>query len=429
MAYTQAELDLLAQYPDGTELYQIYDRNPELRVPSQAELDAQEAAATQKESLKGTAGYDEWRLYAGDQTLGSKDQAANLLSRYETETSLRTDQWGNQAQLTKGQWDAFQRYIGEAENSGWETTELNSTYGINPPTNTNIIDAFVGLEDPHGYTPAGINRVEDYYTDQYGTAEGFSEAELPGALTRVYGELQGQTPMGLGWMDMYHTYNKWEQEDEMWRQEMLGVNEELFPKALAQQRAQMAAGGMESGTEQWKRNQAALEGQRVDIEQQYAEKQKALSETSVHGALKSQYEEMRELPEMRGIEKTETLYRDVSTWADEIDKYTGAQYGRDSETGEQILINEGYWSTTPGHYDITSEPYENIYTQGTETGRLLYGTDEAKTVAPSFDEFFQGQFGLASGVANPYEAKGVSNQPETEEDKRAKMAASGAEMV
>lgn len=259
----------------------------------------------------------------------------------------------------------------------------------------------------------------------YGTK--FSDADIEGALTGKYGELQGKPAMGQGWMDMYHTFNKWEQEDEMFRTEMMGLQNEMFPAAEAQQRAAMAAGGMETGSEQWRTALKGIGDKRMDVEAEVAERRAALEDTSVYKALMGQFEDMKGTSEMRGIEKTETRFTDVSSWVDPVEKYTGATYARDSETGLQTIIREGYWSTVPGHMEVTSSPYEHSYTEGTKTGRLLYGANEDKSGDPTFNDFYQSQFGAASNVANPYEL-GVSNQPVSDDDARARIAASGANM-
>jgi len=143
--------------------------------------------------------------------------------------------------------------------------------------------------------------------------------------------------------------------------------------------------------------------------------------------LQAQYEAMKGTAEMRGLEKTGTAYNDVIKWNDPTDKYTAPKYGYDSSSNSSVQISEGYWTSTPGYYSTVKEPYEYQYTEGVETGQLLYGGGEEEQ---SFNEFYQSQFGEASGIEDPYSTVGgdVSNQPESEEDKRARISASGAVM-
>jgi len=357
---------------------------------------------------------EEWRLYSGGQMLGdTSNMDSRLIEGYES-TGGRNVRMGTgapnsgvTAYLNRGQAATYDRY-----NAEWKAVDrgsysknqemynaIDAKYGVNRLGLPHTVFANKSMDQLYGYSPAGIGVAKNYYTGQYGTAEGFAEGEeLETALTNVYGELQGPAAMGQGWMDLYHTYNKWEQEDAMFGEEMLGLQSELFPKAIAQQKAMMAAGGMKFGSQQWQTAVKGIQDKRIDVEAEMAERKAALEDTSVYKALAGQFDKLSGEKEMRGIEKTETRFQDVSSWVDEIEKYTGARYGYNSETGQQELISEGYWTTTPGHYEMSSEPYDYTYTQGTETGRLLYGEGEAKETGPSFDEFFQGQFGQASGV-------------------------------
>lgn len=381
-------------------------------------------------------GYDKWRLYAGDQLLGSDNMDESLKNMYGEEFSRNISYANTSFDLNRGQDATYQSFRKELSGTvdsltGYYVTPkvqaLYDKYGV--ASGTEIAFSNKSQDELYGWDP-DVEDVKEHFTDFYGTAEGFQEPELSEVYDRVYGEVTPNMNMGLGWMDMYHTFNKWEQEDAMWNESMLGLQNELFPAAFAQQRAKMAAGGMEQGSEQWERSLQGIESQRVDVEAESAERKVALENTSIYKSLMGEYESMKDTAEMRGIEKTGTAYEDVIKFVEATEKYTGPKYGYDSETNSSVIIREGYWTYTPEYYATVSSPYEYTYTEGVETGNLAYGSEADPSVAASFDEFYQSQFGAATGVTDPYEAvtSDISNQPESESDRQARMAASGTLM-
>ena len=80
---------------------------------------------------------------------------------------------------------------------------------------------------------------------------------------------------------------------------------------------------------------------------------------------------------------------------------------------------------TPAYNSVVQTPYEETYQKETDTGDLLYGVDGE---TPSFEEFWGQNFSGATDVENPYLDRGLSNQTESETDRRARMAASGMAM-
>jgi hypothetical protein len=376
---------------------------------------------------------DEWRLYSGGQALGDQSGMDSRLSQGYESTGGRTvgDGSGNSSStvrisLNRGQANTFDRYIQERNNADPKNyASVDSKYGVDI-NNYRTQFASKSTDQLYGYNPAGIGTVKQYYTGKFGTASGFAEGdELGGALDRVYGEIQGKQDLGKGWEELYQSVDRWKQQDRMWYESAVGSQDELFPKAIAHQKAQMAAGGMQEGTALWNDNVNKINNQRLDIEGTYEQKQQALKESQSYQALNNQYQDMKGTMSTRAKEATRTRISNEVITHEATTKWQGARYGRDSETGEQIVISEGRWIDTPAYDEVVSTPYEETYNQTTKTNDLEYGIDGAE---PTFDEFYDQQFSGATNVDNPYVDRELSNQPESETDRRARLSASGQEM-
>lgn len=384
------------------------------------------------------ASADDWIIHSTGSALGGENIASLLSLPQETDVlpgqhlifqSPYDSKYNQYASgLTAAQLDTARRYQRDimANQSGDAYNQINQLYGVNPVPNEQQWQQFAGkpVEQLYGYQSPDQTYREQYYGDLYGRGESFTPEQIEGALTNRYGEVVPGADMGEGWKELYHTYNKWQQEDEMFRKEMYGLQGEVFPQAEAQQRALMASGGMEAGSEQWVRSLSNIQDKKLDIEAEMAERRSALEDTSIYKSLQEEYQKLRGAKEMRGVQTTETRYQPVNKFIDATEKYIGPKYGRDSETGEQIVISPGRWETIPAHYELTQQPYEHTYVKGTETGNLQYATDEGEEM--SFDDFYQSQFGATEGVANPYLNSGVSNQELSEDEKRARMIVGGA---
>ena len=273
-----------------------------------------------------------------------------------------------------------------------------------------------------GYVPPTTDRREEM-AQKYGTQ--FTATQIEGAMTERYGKLQAPQDLGKGWETLYQAMDKWRQQDAMWLRQATGEQDELFPKAIAHQKAAMSAGGMKAGTAQWNRNIENLNRQRLDIQGTYEQKQKALKESSTYKSLKNQYNAFKGKTQIRTKEALRTRYSDELIQHEAEQKWQGARYGRDSETGEQIVISEGQWVTIPAYTEVISTPYQEKYIEETDTGELQYGVNGA---TPTFDEFWQQNFSRAKNVENPYADRDISNQPESEDDRRARQSASGMAM-
>ena len=372
---------------------------------------------------------DLYRLYKGGQLLGGEDVGSQLIQSYEGEAATYSGVGGTFA-TTQGHLDALNRFNAEiAANQGRDATlAVLNKWGI-PASQVDQSQQLIAsraVTSLPGYTPTSLGVADQYYSSKFGNVGGFSEGELMDVYDRVYGKIQAAPDLGQGWKDLYHQYDTWRQQDRMWYEATVGKENELFHKAVGQQKAAMAAGGMAVGSTLWNQNLAKLNNERLNVEQTYRDKQAALQDTSVYQSLMKQFNELRNAPEMRGKQVTETRFRDVLKYHEGQMIYKPPQYGRDSETGEEILIRpaEEYWQ--PEYYETVQEPYQHTYTKGVETGRKLYGSDPAKLQTPTFDEFFDKQFGRPTSVDNPYAEQGLTNQSESPEDRRARLAASGA---
>lgn len=340
---------------------------------------------------------------------------------------------GLKAQDTTAKNTAWQsisdEYAGLAGDSEGQQA-FGERYGLNPlnwvgGANDDLI-ATLNKEEVAkmgGYAPTTPKSQDDYYGDKFG--RNFSSEQIEGALTGRYGELQGPQDLGKGWEELYQSVDRWRQQDDMWLVAATGANDELFPQAMANQRAAMAAGGLKQGSALWNQNINELSRQRMDIQGTYDQKRQALKESQSYKALEKQYNDLKGTTQKRAKEETRTRYSNEVVFNEATRKWQGARYGRDSETGEQITISEGQWIDTPAYNEVVQTPYEETYQKETDTGDLLYGVDGE---TPSFGEFWDQNFSGATDVENPYLDRGLSNQTESETDRRARMAASGMVM-
>ena len=198
---------------------------------------------------------------------------------------------------------------------------------------------------------------------------------------------------GEGWADLYKTYDKWKQEDAHWYNTTIGVGDVSYPRKMADARAQMAAGGMKRGTQQWNQNIQSILNERADIETRYQEKKDVLENSSLGTSLRVKYDELKNREELTA----RTVVYDELVGEKEY-KVNGTQV---------YMLRKRH----------VSEYQEN------KTGRLLYGTGSEQAVTPTFDEFWEGQVGGATDVTNPYEPEAPAD--ETLEQSNARQAASG----
>jgi len=200
---------------------------------------------------------------------------------------------------------------------------------------------------------------------------------------------------GEGWADLYQTYDKWRQEDAHWYNTTIGAGDVVYPRKMAEARAQMAAGGMKYGSQQWNQVIGGIINERENIDTRYQEKKNVLENSSLATSLKVKYDELKNKKEVRaGSYQYEELYHRLKH-AD----YKG--YGPLYTVGLR-----------------TVKEYEEL-----PTGKLVYGTGAGQDQTPGFDEFWGGQVGGATDVSNPYEPDAPIE--ETLEESNARQAASG----
>jgi len=307
-------------------------------------------------------------------------------------------------------------------------------------------------------TTTTANGIE-YTTTQGITFSSGSNPDLTHKVTTTYGaetsvtsgatkgdvdyQVTAGDEMGQGWGDLYKTYDKWRQEDKMWYDQAIGAGDEVYPRKMAEMRAQMAAGGMKKGSYLWNSNMNKLVGERNNIDVQYANKQALINNSSMYNSLVDKYSDMKNLQEKEGGSYDYTTVE------------TKPQSSSDTYT---MMVREGY--TKPGYMRtlyttdfygnksasgstwVSSRKIDPIYQQRTttwsesptttthytgyeerNTGNLLYGEGGDRSRTPTFDEFWGGQVGGATDVSNPYEPDAPIG--ESQDVTQAKLASSG----
>ena len=272
------------------------------------------------------------------------------------------------------------------------------------------------------YKTPDVGTVEKIFENRYKTASPFgSDTDIERARNIVYGEAQKPVDLGEGWKELYQTYGKWKAQDERWYQDML-QSQGIYEGAKGVRRAEMAAGGMATGSEQWQRNLDKVDKLRFDLEEARKNKEEALKNTSVYQALEENYKALYKTPEVRAKEKAVTKYRNELVKEGYVKPaYTTSVQRYDSETGRV------YWDqvTRPAQYvppQYASVPYQDYETKETKTGNFAYtGTDEA----PDFDTFYRLNFGdMDFSNVDAVQPDEISNQ-ESESERKARQAAGG----
>lgn len=391
---------------------------------------AQPPAPTTPAPPPNTPEYDRWRLYAGGQTLGEEDNDANLISQFDKEVLPATIGQYSTTRLNTGQADTYRRFDAERQAATGvdEVSAIYGKYGIpfQSMTGAQEESAFSNktLGQLYGYSGANLGTAKNFYTNKYGTAEGFAEGnELNQAYDRVYGEIQGAPDMGKGWSDLYSTVSEWDAQDDEWLR-LAKEAQGLESGAKAQQRAKMSAGGMTSGSKQWETNLQNIDAARVNVEGEREEKRQALKSTSIYQALDAEYKKNYLDPQMRAKGETVTSYRDVIDTAGYTrPSYTDSQQRYNSETGE-TYFEEVYHPEQWVDPTYKQEAYQDYKETETKTGNLLYGQGE-QSAAPTFGEYYKQNFG-AQDFSDSVDIYGTEEDAVmTLADENARRAASG----
>lgn len=217
--------------------------------------------------------------------------------------------------------------------------------------------------------------------------------------------------MGEGWGDLYKTYDRWKQEDQMWYDTATGASDEIYPRKISEAKARMAAGGMKVGTRQWNSTVNQLVNERASIDTNYQNKIDTRENSALKVALQGKYDELKNTQEMEGGDfsyQTPKLVRPAGTyWRDYV-------AGHPEDGGRYVDLPD-YFSKTE---TVTVTEYREQ-----ETGNLLYGTGGNRQSTPSFDELWSSEVGGATDVSNPYQPDAII--PESSDVTRAKSGASG----
>ncbi len=371
-----------------------------------------------------------YKLYKSNALLGDDALAGNfqkqLVMDYANEKNYVKYDPQNAAHLTRYQKAAWDKYIRnfQGEMVPEQIRAINKRFGID--SDTSVGPQYWVNRDYEStkqwYQLPDVNAVEKIFEDRYKTASPFnSDTEIERARNIVYGEVQKPVDLGEGWKELYQTYGKWREQDKKWYQDML-QSQGIYEGAKGVRRAEMAAGGMQEGSEQWQRNLDKVDQLRFDLEQARQDKAEALRNTSVYQALEENYKSLYNTPEVRSKKQPVTKYRQELVKAGYVrPAYTDQVQRYDSETGRVYFEKREH----PAQYvppQYASVPYQDYEAKETKTGNYAYtGTDKP----PGFDEFYQLNFGeMDFSNVEPVKPDKVSNQ-ESESERKARQAAGG----
>lgn len=325
-------------------------------------------------------------------------------------SSVGVNPWGAAGDYSDAQWASHQTFMGKIGYSGAEFGDAFYNAGANEQKLTAV-----------GYKPPTTDKAAQY-TEQYGTD--FTQEQISGALTGRYGEVQDAVDLGKGWSDLYSTVKEWDAQDDEWLK-LANEAQGLTAGAKSEQRASMAAGGMKSGSTQWQRNQNRIDEARIDVGAEREEKRQALQSTSVYQALEDEYKKRYMDEEVRAKGESVTKYKDVLVNEGYLrPAYTDSIQIYDSETGQTTFedrYNPEKWIDPV----YGQEAYQEWEETTTKTGDMLYGTGEDRQGIASFDDFYTQNFGEYDSSDASW-GKDISNVEETEDERRARVSASGA---